>query len=729
MLIEQRETAEKLWERRLRFEEMLSDLSVRFMTAPFDQVDSEIDNTLRKIVDFFQVDLCGLLEVQEDRAFVRASHVVYGEGIEPITGDINLVEWYPWTYGKMIRGEHVSINRLEDYPEDALIDRQSNAAMGTTSRLVIPVFLGGRISRIITIHQRLRHQTWPEEYIPRLRQMGEILVNAMERRRVSLQLEEQLRFEMLLLEISGRFIYLPADQIDSEIEDAQRRVSEFLGLDFSALWQWSMETSRIVIPTHLYRPAGSPPLPEPMFTHEDFPWSLKQMEAGRTIVVSSIDELPAEAARDLEMCRRLGIKSNLTIPLSVGGGPPIGILGFNTIRAKRDWPDALVKQLQLVAQIFTNALARKRADQALRESEARLSMATEAVEVGLWIMDVDKGGIWVSPKSRELFHFAQDEEIHYESYFRVIHPDDRERINQEVQQALRSGKRLVCDYRIIRPDGTIRWIATRGQRFLKSTGEPERMMGVSLDITERKKMENQLQEQLAEINKLKFQLEEENLYLREEIKAERGFDKIIGDSDALQYVLFRAQQVASTDATVLILGETGTGKGMVAHAIHEMSTRKDKPMITINCAALPANLIESELFGREKGAFTGAHARQVGRFEVANGGTLFLDEIGEIPVELQAKLLRVLQDGEFERLGSPKTIKVDVRVIAATSRDLKAEVRNGRFREDLFYRLNVFPVTIPPLRMRTEDISELTRHFIDKYAQKAGSDLKPLRKK
>ncbi len=199
-----------------------------------------------------------------------------------------------------------------------------------------------------------------------------------------------------------------------------------------------------------------------------------------------------------------------------------------------------------------------------------------------------------------------------------------------------------------------------------------------------------------------------------------GFGNIIGGSDALQYVLFRVQKVAPTDATVLILGETGAGKGMVAYAIHEMSARKNKPMITINCAALPANLIESELFGRERGAFTGAHARQVGRFEVADGGTIFLDEIGELPLELQAKLLRVLQDGEFERLGSPRTVKVDVRVIASTSRDLKAEMRGGRFREDLYYRLNVFPVSLPPLRMRVSDIPGLAQHFIDKYAQKFG---------
>jgi formate hydrogenlyase transcriptional activator len=248
-----------------------------------------------------------------------------------------------------------------------------------------------------------------------------------------------------------------------------------------------------------------------------------------------------------------------------------------------------------------------------------------------------------------------------------------------------------------------------------------RLLGeLFVNALERSIGEQALRERLKEIERLKLQLEKENLYLREEIKGDRGFEQIIGNSDALNYVLFRIKQVAPTDATVLILGETGTGKGVVAHSIHEMSSRSNRPMITVNCAALPANLIESELFGKEKGAFTGAHARQVGRFEIAHGGTIFLDEIGEMTPELQAKLLRVLEQGEFERLGNPKTIKADVRVIASTCRDLKSEIQDKRFREDLFYRLNVFPVSLPPLRMRREDIPHLVRHFVDKYARKIG---------
>ena len=243
-------------------------------------------------------------------------------------------------------------------------------------------------------------------------------------------------------------------------------------------------------------------------------------------------------------------------------------------------------------------------------------------------------------------------------------------------------------------------------------------MGVSIDITKRKNLEIRVMEQLVEINRLKRRLEDENRYLRDEVRAERGGGTIVGSSDVLKYVLFRAKQVAPTDATVLILGETGTGKGLVASTIHEKSNRRKQPLITVNCAALPANLIESELFGREKGAFTGAHTRQAGRFELADGGTLFLDEIGEMPFSLQVKLLRVLQDGEFERLGGTRTIKVDVRVIAATSRDLKSDVAAGRFREDLYYRLHVFPLTLPPLRTRADDIPQLTEFFIERYSKK-----------
>ena len=207
------------------------------------------------------------------------------------------------------------------------------------------------------------------------------------------------------------------------------------------------------------------------------------------------------------------------------------------------------------------------------------------------------------------------------------------------------------------------------------------------------------------------------------------FDHIIGQSDGLKYVLYRAEQVAPTNTTVLVMGETGTGKELIAAAIHDMSPRKKQPLITVNCAALPANLIESELFGRERGAFTGADARQVGRFEIANGSTLCLDEIGELPLETQAKLLRAIQHNEFERLGSSHTIKVDTRIVATTNRNLEEEVLKGRFRQDLYYRLNVFPITVPPLRQRQEDIPLLVEAFIERYNKKLGKQITSVQKK
>ncbi|MBT8341185.1 MAG: sigma 54-interacting transcriptional regulator [Desulfatitalea sp.] len=247
------------------------------------------------------------------------------------------------------------------------------------------------------------------------------------------------------------------------------------------------------------------------------------------------------------------------------------------------------------------------------------------------------------------------------------------------------------------------------------------------DVTEReyykKHLEELVEERMAEIRSLKEQLEAERAYLQEEIKLVYNHENIVGKSDAINYVFFKVEQIAGTDTNVLILGETGTGKELVARAIHSTSLSKKRTLVKMNCATLPSNLIESELFGHEKGAFTGAQSRRLGRFEVADGGTLFLDEIGELPLGLQPKLLRVIEDGEFERLGSSETRKVDVRIIAATNRDLHVEVQKGAFREDLWYRLNIFPITIPPLRDRLDDIPLLVNFYIDRISRRLGKDI------
>ena len=257
----------------------------------------------------------------------------------------------------------------------------------------------------------------------------------------------------------------------------------------------------------------------------------------------------------------------------------------------------------------------------------------------------------------------------------------------------------------------------------------QRIEDLEAEATKHKKAEEALREALKEVKQLKDQLCEENLYLREEINLIHSHKDIVGNSEAISTVLKQIEQVAPTDSTVLIQGETGTGKELLAHAIHNLSARKGRLMIKVNCAALPPTLIESELFGREKGAFTGALSKQIGRFELADASTIFLDEIDVLPLELQAKLLRVLESGEFERLGSPRTVKVDVRIISATNRDLVRLVSEGGFREDLYYRLNVFQITVPPLRERREDILPLVWFFVQEFSKRMGKRIESIPQK
>ena len=293
-----------------------------------------------------------------------------------------------------------------------------------------------------------------------------------------------------------------------------------------------------------------------------------------------------------------------------------------------------------------------------------------------------------------------------------------------IYAAFKDGKIHTVDNEVFwRKDGSSFPVEYTSTPIIDEKGTLKGAVVVFKDISQRKEAEDQLREALSEVKQLKTQLEAENRYLRQEIKLTHNFEEIISEAKSFKKVLSQIEQVAATDATTLILGESGTGKELIARAIHSLSPRKGRPLVKVNCAALPSNLIESELFGHERGAFTGALNRRVGRFELADGGTIFLDEIGEMPIDLQAKLLRVLQEGEFERLGSARTLKVNVRIIAATNRDLPEEINKGNFREDLFYRLNVFPIHVPPLRERREDIPLLVEHFIKKYEKKFGKKI------
>ena len=340
-------------------------------------------------------------------------------------------------------------------------------------------------------------------------------------------------------------------------------------------------------------------------------------------------------------------------------------------------------------------------------------------------MDFSEGDAFVDDRVADLCGIAREARHGLkalEFWAEHVHDGDRERVLDQ-RRRMHEGEleRLNVEYRYQHPERGERWLHHVARVTGRdATAHVVRTFGVIRDVTERRQREEALRQSYAEIERLKDRLQAESDYLKSEISVVRRQRGITGQSPAIQKVLQLVEQVAPTDANVLVRGETGCGKELVAEAIHRLSPRGNRVMVKVNCAALPSGLVESELFGREKGAFTGALTRQVGRFEVADGSTLFLDEVGEVSLEVQAKLLRVLETGEFERLGSPRTVKVDARLVAATNRDLLEEVRKGRFREDLYYRLNVFPIRVPPLRERAEDIPQLVWTFLEEYSSRMG---------
>jgi len=427
------------------------------------------------------------------------------------------------------------------------------------------------------------------------------VLDVTDRKRAEMVIEERLRSEKLLADLSAAFVNVPPDQSDELINQSLKTLEEFLGNDRSTVIKFTADKQQALV-THSYAVADCDPFPLGSISVDRLPWFLGQLRCGNLVFVRRLpEELPAEAEVEWRYCIEHDIKSNVAIPL-MAGGSILGALTFAFLTRRCEWPAEIIARLQIVGEVFAGALLRRSAEESLRAA-------------------------------------------------------------------------------------------------------------------------------LAENEALQARLAWENLYLREQVVLKHHHGRIIGQSDALRRVLSEAERVAVTGTPVLLLGETGTGKELLAQTIHELSPRKDRPMVIVNCASLPASLIESELFGREAGAYTGAASAQVGRFAVADGSTLFLDEIGEFPVELQAKLLRVLQDGRFERLGSPETMTVDVRIIAATNRDLEQAVREGKFRPDLFHRLNVFPIHVPPLRERPEDIPALVWSFVEVLGRRMGKTIKSIPRK
>jgi transcriptional regulator with PAS, ATPase and Fis domain len=367
----------------------------------------------------------------------------------------------------------------------------------------------------------------------------------------------------------------------------------------------------------------------------------------------------------------------------------------------------------------------------LQRSEAYLAEAQRLTRTGSWAVNVlTKDVFHSSEEHSRLYGFDPDRgSPSFEELHQRMHPEDRARIDEAFETARRAVTDVDVHYRIVLPDGTIKRLHSVAHPVIDESGEVAELVGTVMDVTEPWNARAELERAFEQIRDLKERLHRENIALREEVDQASMFEEIVGHSMPLRSVLAGLAKVAPTDSTVLITGETGTGKELIARAIHRRSTRAGRAFVSVNCAATPPELIASELFGHERGAFTGATQRRLGRFELAHDGTIFLDEVGELPLEMQIALLRVLQEREFERVGGSVPVRVNVRVIAATNRDLQAAIEAGSFRKDLFYRLDVFPLAVPPLRERADDIPILVEYFISRFARKAGKVIRSINKK
>jgi PAS domain S-box-containing protein len=531
-------------------------------------------------------------------------------------------------------------------------------------------------------------------------------------------LDEHLKFESLLSDISANLVNLPYESIDPAIELSMKKLLDFYKADRCHLGRFSAEQNRIIV-SHFYSKPGIniPPIKD---VGEHFlPFVYDRIRKNQVFVIENIYDLPEEAHEEREYFKRLDLKSMVLIPLIIDDVVEYG-LSLSTVKNSCQWKEHTINHIQIIGNLLANVLRRKHVLEKFLKEQRWTEAILQSMPHLAYVFDKElKLKRWNKNVEKVLGY--NSEELYDKYILDFVHKPDHEEQLKTVKKMFETGEDVTAEERLVTKSGRV--LPYYGSGSLTVIDDEPFMIGLTINMSELKSAQKQIEMQLKEIKRLKEQLEAENLYLREELKLSHTFEEIIGESNILKHILYRIEQVAPMDTTVLLKGETGTGKELFARAIHQKSKRHNKPMIAVNCASLPVNLVESELFGHEKGAFTGAMQRQIGRFELADGGTIFLDEIGELPMELQAKLLRVLQAGEFERIGNPKTMKVDVRVITATNCDLEKEILKGRFRKDLFYRLNVYPLSIAPLRERASDIPLLVEHFVKRFNHKLGKNI------
>ncbi len=649
---------------------IIAQLSAKFISLSIDEIDQYIGQALNEISQYLGIERSVLIEFSGTGSGSAISYSFREKGIVKAS-ELSVKNELPLFYSILSQGELYYFERIDELPDNAVHERQYCESSGIKSNFSVPLNISGRVIGFLGFSTLNYIKSWTPEEVRNLKLISHVIANALARRNAHFALKsEEEKFSLvadnapiLLSHIDTRFRY----------EYLNKHFKRLLGID-----------------------------PDTATGHTIGEIFGRHTEAN---IKRAVMMLPKQSPATFE--NELMHNSGHSIYTYGQVIPDVNnqhnITGYYLIEMDITMLKKTEKEL-------------KQSVLELSDERFKLFEAQRISHLGHWDWDLETNGLKWSDEIYRIFGLKPQEfEATYDAFLLRVHPDDRDKVVKAVDSAIKHNEPYNIDHRIILPGGSERIVHEQASIKRNREGRAVHMLGTVQDITRLKHIQLRLKEANDEISRLNEKLASENLYLKKDIKLSRHHTNIIGESEAIKKVLSLIEQVANSDTTVLIQGETGVGKELVANAIHIMSKRKDRAMVIVNCASLPASLIESELFGHEKGAFTGAYSRLAGRFEIANDSTILLDEIGELPLEMQVKLLRIIQEGTFQRIGSTKTYHTNARILASTNRDLAPAVNEGRFRQDLYYRLNVFPVYVPPLRERKEDISLLVTSFIDEF--------------
>ncbi|MFT4816503.1 MAG: PAS domain S-box-containing protein [Cyclobacteriaceae bacterium] len=716
---------------RERFQALVADVSTDLLKVSVD--DLSLTQALHRFALHFNVESLGCWWFDETREAVQRSRSWFREGANLGPSDFGLSS-LPYYRAAVLAGEVVRISNANGLNSDSSAERESQELMGVTAALFVPLKLGVGLDHVGT-GVALKYgekRDWSDIEIEDLQLAFNVIAIAEARMQTESELQVRERFQTFLADVSTSLLGAQHDEIGDKIDDCLNRIAKRYDICMAGIWCFEDGNRKFRRVQGGTTEGREMPMVD-ILSLDMIPWTGARIFSGKNTKLDTIEDIPIEQMQDRNFFDVQGFKSMLVLPLEIDH-QQVGVGVFNTLLQARSWSVRNISELRLLAEMLMNVYYRTEATRTVQQRERDLTRSEALAHVGSYsffpsnsLSDSPPLGKAYFSEEMRLLIDCTNEEASFEIFISRVHKDDKLRVEDSIRELVKQGSVLQHEFRLVGRDGEI--IHVEGHSEVdRSKDAPEitKVFGSLKDVSERVVRENELRDAFEQIEKLKENLEEENMELRDEVKSAHGFDKIIGNSRPLQSCLDLVNKVAPTDATVMLLGETGAGKELIAHAIHDQSARKGSRMISVNCAALPASLIESELFGHEKGAFTGAGSIRKGRFELADGGTLFLDEIGELPLPLQSKLLRAIQEGEFERLGGSNTLKVDVRIIAATNRQLKKFVDQGDFRADLYYRISNFPIEVPSLSERKDDIPLLAEHFVRKFAPELGKNIKAI---